>query len=332
MSKGKEEGKEKEKVKEAIIARPLTISVSKSLGQIYGNFLLEAEKLFTLGIGSEPPALDKILERITTDPAGAYKKLIVDKGLDDGIFIKLIVTEEIPSPINNFTFGNKKYLTDLVKKGNFNLQDPMLLAYAVRLSNEEFALSVTKELVSKGAVIADNILFHSYNNPNVTKFLLIEKPSIITCQDKLMGTDAVIKKVQGKLFTSASETDKVKFKTTLELLKAAKIGGDDLNIKLDIICPTHFSQDVSSTTSTTTTSVSTTSSFEKAFDSSSFSSTSESYTTKTAIPTTSSSNSDSLITLSSTTISLVSKEGTSEVSLAGDDGGTTGESATVDAA
>ena len=121
----------------------------------------------------------------------------------------------------------------------------MLLAYAVRLSNEELALSVTKELVRKGAVIADNILFHSYNNPHVTKFLLREKPSIITCQDKLMGTDAVIKKVQGKLFTSASETDKVKFKTTLELLKAAKTGGDDLNIKLDIICPPIFDNEYS---------------------------------------------------------------------------------------
>lgn len=325
MSKTKEEGKEKEKVKEAIIAHPLTSSVSKSLGQIYGNFLLEAEKLFSLGIGSELPALDKILERITTDPAGAYKKLIVDKGLDDGIFIKLIVTEEIPSSINNFTFGNKEYLTDLVKKGNFNLQDPMLLAYAVPLSNEELALSVTKELVSKGAVIADNILFHSYNNPNVTKFLLIEKPSIITCQDKVTGTDAVIEKVQKKSYYSASERDKTNLDTTLKLLEAAKTGGDDLNIKLDTICPTHFSQDVSSTTSTTTTSFSTTSSFEKAFDSSSSS-------TTPSLSSSTSSSGDDTVTTSSSSFSHQSlvTEGIPESAYSAIP--LTGESATVDAA
>jgi hypothetical protein len=102
-----------------------------------------------------------------------------------------------------------------------------------------------KNLLKKGAVIADNILFHSYNNPDITKFLLIEKPSIITCQNNLMGTDAVIKKVQTKILQSTSKTEQHKFKTTLELLKAAKTGGEDLNIKLDIICPPIFDNEYS---------------------------------------------------------------------------------------
>jgi hypothetical protein len=60
-----------------------------------------------------------------------------------------------------------------------------------------------------------------------------------------MGTDAVIKKVQTKILQSTSKTEQHKFKTTLELLKAAKTGGEDLNIKLDIICPPIFDNEYS---------------------------------------------------------------------------------------
>ncbi|MCP5362788.1 MAG: hypothetical protein H6911_02340 [Rickettsiaceae bacterium] len=240
MSKEKEEGKEKEKMKEAIIAGAMNTPELSSFGKIYGDLVKEPGKSLTTEevtkLGDQYLTSDRILNLFSKNPKKAYEELITAHKFDTGMFIKLVVYQQVCS-VGKFAFEHHKYLLDSVKNGTFNLGDPMLLAYAVRLSNEELALSVTKELVRKGAVIADNILFHSYNNPHVTKFLLREKPSIITCQDKLMGTDAVIKKVQGKLFTSASETDKVKFKTTLELLKAAKTGGDDLNIKLDIICP-----------------------------------------------------------------------------------------------
>jgi membrane protease subunit (stomatin/prohibitin family) len=236
----KKEGKEKEKMKEAIIAGAINTPELSSFDKIYGNLVKEPGKSLTpeevTKLGDQYLTSDRILNLFSKNPKKAYEELITAHKFDTGMFIKLVVYQQVCS-IGKFAFEHHKYLLDSVKNGTFNLGDPMLLAYAVRLSNEELALSVTKELVRKGAVIADNILFHSYNNPHVTKFLLREKPSIITCQDKLMGTDAVIKKVQGKLFTSASETDKVKFKTTLELLKAAKTGGDDLNIKLDIICP-----------------------------------------------------------------------------------------------
>lgn len=244
----KKEGKEKEKMKEAIIAGAINTPELSSFDKIYGNLVKEPGKSLTpeevTKLGDQYLTSDRILNLFSKNPKKAYEELITAHKFDTGMFIKLVVYQQVCS-IGKFAFEHHKYLLDSVKNGTFNLGDPMLLAYAVRLSNEELALSVTKELVRKGAVIADNILFHSYNNPHVTKFLLREKPSIITCQDKLMGTDAVIKKVQGKLFTSASETDKVKFKTTLELLKAAKTGGDDLNIKLDIICPPIFDNEYS---------------------------------------------------------------------------------------
>jgi len=384
--KEKEDEKDKEKVKEENIARPLNYEELSSFDKIYGNLLVKPGETLTdkelIKLGEKYLTSDRMLELFSKNPEEAYKELSAVKEFNDSMFIKLIVYEEICSK-GKFAFKHPDYLLALVKEGSFNLKDPMLLAYAVRLSNEKLALSVTKELVKKGAVLADNILFHSYNNPDITKFLLIEKPSIVSYTDKSTSIDSLIK---------ALKKEGSKFQTTLELLEAAKTGGDDLNIKLDIICPPIFdndyskslfkeyastytqhgiegfklynnqifnklektikdggnlkgvsqefrnyvhkispeeivkllepfiSQDVSSTALTTTTSFSTTSSFEKAFDSSSFSSTSESYTTKTAISPTSSSNSDSLITLSSTTVSLVTEDISTELS---------GESATL---
>jgi len=243
MSKTKEEGKEKEKVKEAIIAPALHHDELSSFDILYGNLVKEPGKSLTTEevrkLGDQYLTSDRMLNLFSKNPEEAYKELITARKFDTGMFIKLIVYEEICSK-GKFVFEHPEYLLNLVKGGSFDLQDPMLLAYAVRFSNENLALFVTNELVKKGAVIANSILFYSYNNPHVTKFLLIEKPSIITSQDKLIGTDALIKKVQGKLSTSASETDKVKLKTTLKLLEAAKIGDKDLNIKLDIICPPFF--------------------------------------------------------------------------------------------
>ncbi len=248
MAKGKEEGKEKEKVKEKNIAESLNSSELNLLEKIYGNLLVKAGESLpdkeVIKLGDKYLTSESMLELFSKQPEEAYKKLSAAQEFNIGMFIKLIVYEEICSK-GKFTFKHPEYLLKLVQEGSFNLQDPMLLAYAVRLSNEKLALSVTKELVKKGAVIADNILFHSYNNPDITKFLLIEKPSIITCQNNLMGTDAVIKKVQTKILQSTSKTEQHKFKTTLELLKAAKTGGEDLNIKLDIICPPIFDNEYS---------------------------------------------------------------------------------------
>ncbi|NBU53725.1 MAG: hypothetical protein EBS33_05060, partial [Alphaproteobacteria bacterium] len=85
---------------------------------------------------------------ISKNPEEAYKELSAVKEFNDSMFIKLIVYEEICSK-GKFTFKHPEYLLKLVQEGSFNLQDPMLLAYAVRLSNEKLALSVTKELVKK---------------------------------------------------------------------------------------------------------------------------------------------------------------------------------------
>ena len=246
--KEKEDEKDKEKVKEENIARPLNYEELSSFDKIYGNLFVKAEESLpdneVIKLGDKYLTSESMLELFSKKPEEAYKELSAVKEFNDGMFIKLIVYEEICSK-GKFAFKHPDYLLELVKEGSFNLKDPMLLAYAVRLSNEKLALSVTKELVKKGAVIADNILFHSYNNPDITKFLLIEKPSIITCQNNLMGTDAVIKKVQTKILQSTSETEQDKFKITLELLKAAKTGGEDLNIKLDIICPPIFDNEYS---------------------------------------------------------------------------------------
>lgn len=248
MGKGKEEGKEKEKMKENIIAAALHASELNSFDNIYGNLVKEPGKSLTTEevrkLGDQYLTSESMLELFSKNPEEAYKELSAAKEFDTGMFIKLIVYEEICSK-GKITFKHPEYLLNLVRGGSFDLQDPMLLAYAVRFSNKNLALSVTKELVKKGAVIADNILFHSYNNPDITKFLLMEKLSIITYQDKFMGTDSLIKKLQTKISQSTSETEQHKFQTTLELLKAAKTGGEELNIKLDIICPPIFDNEYS---------------------------------------------------------------------------------------
>jgi len=213
--KEKEDEKDKEKVKEENIARPLNYEELSSFDKIYGNLFVKAEESLpdneVIKLGDKYLTSESMLELFSKKPEEAYKELSAVKEFNDGMFIKLIVYEEICSK-GKFAFKHPDYLLELVKEGSFNLKDPMLLAYAVRLSNEKLALSVTKELVKKGAVIADNILFHSYNNPDITKFLLIEKPSIITCQNNLMGTDAVIKKVQTKILQSTSETERINSK------------------------------------------------------------------------------------------------------------------------
>jgi hypothetical protein len=283
---------------------------------------------------------DSMLKLLSSKPQKAYEKLSTKYEFDTGMFIKLITYAEISSN-GKFAFKDSKYLLDLVKNGSFNLDDPMLLAYAVRLSNEELALSVTKELITKGAKITGNILYHSYYNPPLTKFLLllIEELAIPISQDKTAGIDAVIKKVQAKFSILKSKKDKDNVEMTLKLLEAAKIGGDDLNIKLDKICPTDFSQNVSSTSSTTTTSISTTSSFEKSFDNSSSSSTSVSYTTTAAVSATSSSGDDTVTISSSSSGSTSSSDYsilssiTEGIPESADSAiPLTGESATVDAA
>lgn len=130
----------------------------------------------------------------TPPPQKAYEHLSTKYEFEAGMFIQLITRVELGSK-GKFAFKHSGYLLELVKEGNFNLKDPLLLTYAVRLSNEDLALSVTKELVKKGAVI-DNILYHSYYNPHITKYLLIEKIAIPTT----MEINAVIEKVQKKSY------------------------------------------------------------------------------------------------------------------------------------
>ena len=225
LSSSSSSSKDDSSMKEGIIAGHIDGPELISFEKIYGYLVKEQGKSLTTQevtkLGEQYLTSDRMLKLFSEDPEQAYKELSIAERFDTGMFIKLIIYAQLCSN-GKFAFENGKYLMDLVETSSFNLADPMLLAYAVRLSNEDLALYVTKELVRKGAVIADNILFHSYNNPQVTKFLLLEKPSIITCQDKLTGTDMVMKKVQYK-FSSASETDKGKLKTNLDLLKAAKM-------------------------------------------------------------------------------------------------------------
>jgi hypothetical protein len=152
MAKGKEEGKEKEKVKEKNIAESLNSSELNLLEKIYGNLLVKAGESLpdkeVIKLGDKYLTSESMLELFSKKPEEAYKALSAAKEFNDGMFIKLIVYEEICSK-GKFTFKNPEYLLKLVQEGSFNLQDPMLLAYAVRLSNEKLALSVTKELVKK---------------------------------------------------------------------------------------------------------------------------------------------------------------------------------------
>ena len=147
MSKAKEEGKEKEKVKEENMARPLHYDELSSFDKIYGNLLVKPGETLTdkelIKLGEKYLTSDRMLELFSKNPEEAYKELSAVKEFNDSMFIKLIVYEEICSK-GKFAFKHPDYLLELVKEGSFNLKDPMLLAYAVRLSNEKLALSVQR--------------------------------------------------------------------------------------------------------------------------------------------------------------------------------------------
>jgi hypothetical protein len=215
---------------------------------------------------------DRILNLFSKNPEEAYKELRIAERFDTGMFIKLIIYEQVCSN-GKFAFENGKYLMDLVKTSSFNLDDPMLLAYAILKAAKTGGddLNIKLDIIcppffdnqaSKNLFERYSKIYQSYGKNGFNLYNNKSAKKIYEDIEAMIKAGGNIKAVS-KEFTNY--VHKISPPEIIELLKP------------------FIPQDVSSTTSTTTTSISTTSSLEKSFTSISSLSTSELQTT-TALP------------------------------------------------